>query len=122
MPAEKLGGLCEVRKVFRMKLEGETHFRIVYRRGPGKSIAKPSDRDLFFRLLELRIRREANGEAYFELLREYLERALRAGLDMERLREYMMRIEVLGDDETLKEVEKVWLVAGRCAHGREECL
>jgi len=112
---KSLGGLFEVRRVFRIRGEGKTQFKIFCRRGPGKSIAKPSDQDLLFRLLELRVRKEADGEAYFDLLREYLERALRAGLDMDRLREYLMRIEVLGDDETLREVEKFRLVAGRDA-------
>jgi len=59
------------------------------------------------------VSKEADGEAYFELLREYLERDWRAGLDIDRLREYLMRIEVLGDDGTLREVEKFGLAAER---------
>jgi len=112
-----------VRRVFRIVGEEEKmRFKIVCRRGLGRAKAKPADQDLLFRLLELRVRNEAYGEAYFDLLREYLERASRAGLDMGRFKEYLMRIEVLGDDETLREVEKVWVVAGENAQGRDECL
>lgn len=103
-----------MRRVVRIRNEEEEmQFKIVCRRGLGKPKAKPTDQDLLFRLLELRLRREADGEAYFELLREYLERASRAGLDMDRLGEYLVWIRVLGDDETLREVERIGLVAGR---------
>jgi len=109
-----------VRRVFRIRGEEEKPFKIVYRRRLERHKAKPTDQELLFRLLELRVRNEANGEAYLDLLREYLERASRTGLNMERLGEYLVRIMVLGDDETLREVENVRAVAGRNAQGRSE--
>jgi hypothetical protein len=99
------------RRVFRIRGEEgeEAPLKIVYRsvKRPEPSKAKPTDQELLFRLLDLRIRGEADGEAYFDLLREYLEKASRTGIDAERLREYAGKLEALGDGETLREVERI---------------
>jgi hypothetical protein len=69
--------------------------------------AKLSDQELLFRLLDLRLRGEANGEAYLELLKEYIERVSRAEIDVNRLGEYIKKLELLGDGETLREIRRL---------------
>ena len=105
--------------MFRIREEGgEPRIRISHRWlavRPGPPKTKPSDQELLFRLLDLRIRGEAraDGEAYLELLREYVDRASKTGIDAERLREYVRRLELLGDEETLREVRALVKNAGR---------
>jgi len=92
-----------VRRVLRIKEEEEEKpLKVVHRKTMATAQTKISSQELLFKLLELRVKNEVDGEAYFELLREYLERALRAGLDMEKLREYIGKLELIGDLDTLK--------------------
>lgn len=95
------------RRVFRIREEAEPKVRITHRMLAGRPEPprpRPTDQELLFRLLDLRIRGEAGGEAYLELLREYVERASRTGIDAARLEAYVERLEMLGDEETLREV------------------
>ncbi len=97
------------RRIFRIRREeAEPEIRIVHRwlvAKPEPPKAKLSDQELLFRLLDLRLRGEANGEAYLELLREYIERVSRAEIDVvNRLGEYIKKLELLGDGETLREI------------------
>ena len=71
--------------------------------------AKPSGQQLLLRLLELRLRNEADGEAYLELLEEYIDKASRENLDYEKLREYISRIELSRDYETVVKLKKLTL-------------
>ena len=108
------------RRVFRIREEdGEPRIRIshrwlVVRPEPPKT--KPSDQELLFRLLDLRIGGEVGGEAYLELLKEYVERAARTGIDADRLSEYIRKLELLGDEGTLREIRTLAKNAGR-RHG-----
>jgi hypothetical protein len=98
------------RRVFRIREEAEPKVRITHRMLAGRPEpprARPTDQELLLRLLDLRIRGEAGGEAYLELLREYVEKASRTGIDVNRLGEYIKKLEALGDEETLKEVEGI---------------
>ena len=97
------------RRIFRIRREeAEPEIRIVHRwlvTKPKPPKAKLSDQELLFRLLDLRLKGEANGEAYLELLREYIERVSRAEIDVvNRLGEYIKKLELLGDGETLREI------------------
>jgi len=100
------------RRIFRIRREeAEPEIRIVHRwlvTKPKSPKAKLSDQELLFRLLDLRLRGEANGEAYLELLREYIERVSRAEIDVvNRLGEYIKKLELLGDGETLREIRRL---------------
>jgi hypothetical protein len=100
------------RRIFRIRREeAEPEIRIVHRwlvTKPKPPKAKLSDQELLFRLLDLRLRGEANGEAYLELLREYIERVSRAEIDVvNRLGEYIKKLELLGDGETLREIRRL---------------
>ncbi|MCL7384012.1 MAG: hypothetical protein LZ174_06980 [Thaumarchaeota archaeon] len=98
-----------MKRIFRIKgEEEEASFKIAYRtRQSRPPRPEPTSQELLFRLLDLRIKREVDGEAFFELLKEYLGRASRTGIDMDRLREYAGRLRDLGDSETLKILESV---------------
>lgn len=100
------------RRIFRIRREeAEPEIRMVHRwlvAKPEPPKAKLSDQELLFRLLDLRLRGEANGEAYLELLREYIERVSRAEIDVvNRLGEYIKKLELLGDGETLREIRRL---------------
>lgn len=99
------------RRIFRIRREeAEPEIRMVHRwlvTKPKPPKAKLSDQELLFRLLDLRLRGEANGEAYLELLREYIERVSRAEIDVNRLGEYIKKLELLGDGETLREIRRL---------------
>jgi hypothetical protein len=101
------------RRIFRIRREeAEPEIRMVHRwlvTKPKPPKAKLSDQELLFRLLDLRLRGEANGEAYLELLREYIERVSRAEIDdvVNRLGEYLKKLELLGDGETLREIRRL---------------
>jgi hypothetical protein len=100
------------RRIFRIRREeAEPEIRMVHRwlvTNPKPPKAKLSDQELLFRLLDLRLRGEANGEAYLELLREYIERVSRAEIDVvNRLGEYIKKLELLGDGETLREIRRL---------------
>jgi hypothetical protein len=100
------------RRIFRIRREeAEPEIRIVHRwlvTKPKPPKAKLSDQELLFRLLDLRLKGEANGEAYLELLREYIERVSRAEIDVvNRLGEYIKKLELLGDGETLREIRRL---------------
>ena len=82
--------------------EEEAPFKIVYRRAMTSAQTKISSQELLFKLLELRVKNEVDGEAYFELLKEYYRRAVKTSLDMERFGEYIGKLELLGDLDTLK--------------------
>ena len=110
-------------RVFRIREEGEgQRVRVSHRWLAPKPRARPSSQELLLRLLDLRIRGEADGEAYLELLREYVERASREGVDAARLRPYIERLEMLGDEETLREVRPLTRMdaGGGGRHGQEE--
>jgi hypothetical protein len=100
------------RRIFRIRREeAEPEIRMVHRwlvTKPKPPKAKLSDQELLFRLLDLRLKGEANGEAYLELLREYIERVSRAEIDVvNRLGEYIKKLELLGDGETLREIRRL---------------
>jgi len=87
--------------VFRIRGEEEKPLKVVHRKTMVRAQTRLSSQELLFKLIELRIRKEVDGEAYLELLKEYAERAVKTGLDMEKLREYISRLELLGDIDTL---------------------
>jgi hypothetical protein len=100
-----------MRRLIKIKEEEEeAPFKIAYRaRQSRPPRPEPTSQELLFRLLDLRIKREVDGEAYFELLKEYLGRASRTGIDMDRLREYAKILKDMGDSETLRVLESVKL-------------
>jgi hypothetical protein len=108
-------------RVFRIREEGEgRRIRVSHRWLAPRPKARPSGQELLLRLLDLRIRGEADGEAYLELLREYVERASREGIDAAKLEAYIERLEMLGDEETLREVRPLMDARGGGRHGQEE--